>query len=212
MKYTEILKSEFYKETYEKIAELKKDFAVDHSFLHIQHVIKNAKKLSKTFNLSNKQKNLLYIACCLHDIGYLEGRENHAQNGSLIAREFLKKHNIKECDIDVICSAIANHGGKEEKDFYDKVSLCLTIADKLDFIGSRYNEKLMTVEKAKNFKNIISNDLSLQNNSLILKIFVTSNFDSKKFEEEYFGVKLFNFLNLVCKTLNYNNKVEYIVI
>ena len=39
------------------------------------------------------QKELLLIACTLHDIGYLEGRDDHALSGGILAEKYLKKLN-----------------------------------------------------------------------------------------------------------------------
>ena len=77
MDYVDILKSDYYKETYSKIEELKKDFYVNHGFIHIDGVIKNADYLADLFCLTRKQKELLLIASALHDVGYLMGREDH---------------------------------------------------------------------------------------------------------------------------------------
>ena len=56
MDYKEILKSDYFKETYAKIEELKKDFYVNHGFIHINGVINNAKYLADLFCLNPKQK------------------------------------------------------------------------------------------------------------------------------------------------------------
>ena len=39
-------------------------------------------------------------------------------------------------DIKIISNAIKNHGGKEESNYDNIISICLIIADKLDFINT----------------------------------------------------------------------------
>ena len=209
MNYKAIQKTDFYKDTYLKIAELKKDFAVNHSFLHINHVINNAKKLAKTFSLNKQQRRLLYIACALHDVGYLEGREEHAQNGSKIAQEFLLKNKFNEKDTKIICDAIANHGGKSQDALIDPVSMCLAIADKLDFTRTRYKRSLLKKEKADIFCSIVSNDLSICENTIVMTINVLNKFSIEGYENEYFGIKLKNFLNLLSNYLHCKLKIQY---
>ena len=58
MNYQDILESKYFNETYAKIEELKKDFCVNHSFIHINGVIKSAKYLADLFCLNFKQKEL----------------------------------------------------------------------------------------------------------------------------------------------------------
>ena len=181
MTYQDILKSDFFFETYSKIEFEKRNFPVNHGFVHIWHVLCNARKLAKFFNLNAHEEELLYIACTLHDIGYIMGREDHAKNGEIAARQFLKDKLPQE-DIDTICTAIANHGGHEQKDYEEKVSLCLVLADKMDFVKTRYREdekhasvkSFMTVEDVELVKKpekieleITSNDpqLLLDNNN-----------------------------------------------
>ena len=45
MNYIDILNSDFFKQTYLQIEELKKDYPVNHGFIHIHNVINNSKKL-----------------------------------------------------------------------------------------------------------------------------------------------------------------------
>lgn len=210
MNYIDIRKSEYYINTYSKIEEIKKDFPVNHGFVHINHVINYAKQLSRLYGLNNHEKKLLYIACSLHDIGYVNGREDHAKSGSIMAREYLGKSNLTLKDIDIICNAIANHGGKKKEDFLEPVSRCLAIADKMDFTRSRYDIN-NTQYNITTFKNIIKTELSINNNCYILNILVTPQFSEAEFNNDYFGKKLNNFLHLLSSTFNMEYKINFTV-
>jgi len=200
MNYKDIQNSKFYKDTYTKIEDLKKDFYVNHGFLHIDHVLKNAKRVANEFNLTRKEKQLLYMACCLHDVGYLDGRDDHALNGSIIARNFLEQNKVKLSDIDIICNAIANHGGKRSDDFLEPVSKCLCIADKLDFVRSRYDKSLAPREIANLFLSVKDTRFLIENDKYIIEIYAERNFSESAFLDDYFGKKLVAFLKLLSET------------
>lgn len=210
MNYRDIQKTQFYKDTYSTIAELKKDFSVNHSFLHVNHVVAQAKKLANLFDLDNNQRRLLYVACVLHDIGYLEGREEHAKNGAICARKFLTENNFDPKDIDIICSAIANHGGKRESDLDDTLSMCLCIADKLDFCKTRYNRHIPGHEVNQTFLGIERNTLKFCNNVLVLEVFVNKKFSREYFLNDYFGKKLNTFLGLVAAKFRTTYEIKFI--
>jgi len=178
MTYKDILQTDYFFETYSKIEFLKRNYPVNHGFVHIWHVIKHAKNLAEIFKLSEKEKQLLLIACALHDIGYLNGRDEHAVNGAHAAKMFLQGK-LCEDEINIICNAIACHGGKRLEDYYNNVSMCLILADKFDFDKTRYREDdnhvaikmFMSIEKTElkqidggyNFE-VYTTDISLFNN------------------------------------------------
>ena len=143
MNSNDIKNSSFYYEAYSKIEEMKKDFPVNHGFVHVDHVVSFCDKLSFCFNLNKHEKELLVTAALLHDIGYLNGRDNHAHNSGVLAKEYLTStHNYTDEDIEIICSTISHHGGKTEGDYSSLLDVCIILADKLDFIASRYNNDL----------------------------------------------------------------------
>lgn len=211
MKYIDIINSDFFNYAYSTIEELKKDFPVNHGFIHVNHVIENAKKCAKVFNLSEEEERLLLIASALHDIGYLKGRENHAGNGAILAREVLKKSGLNNSQIDVICTAIANHGGDELSDFNNKISMCLILADKLDFVESRYRRDIEP-ERYQVFFNILKTDISFDNKKLNVKVLVTDKKAEEKFKERSFYEKVRKCFSLAAKSLNAEENMEFEVL
>ena len=212
MNYKDIINSSFFKETYTKIEELKKDFYVNHGFIHIDNVMNNAKNLAELFNLTQKQIELLLIASALHDIGYLKGREHHAQNGGVLAYEYLNNKMPSE-DVEIICRAISSHGGKEENDFICPVSMCLILADKLDFVKNRYKDDgkehknlpvFLTIEKTKLTK--------VADGEYVLNIFTTNKKFFENLEENYFFNKLFSVFDRLEKACGFKVKTEIVEI
>ena len=209
MDYLDIVNSDYFKETYEKIEQMKKDFPVNHGFVHINNVINNAIKIADVFCLNNHEKRMLLIACALHDIGYLEGRDDHALNGSILARKFLEDNSFSEFEIDIICSAIKSHGGKNISDYDNRISMCLIIADKLDFVSSRYNQNILDDNKSKIFPHIF--DTYVTNGvDVILYIVVDNFFDCQLFEESSYFRKLNEFMTLLSLKFRKKYKIEYV--
>lgn len=210
--YKEILNSRYFIKTYSKIEKKKKNFYVNHGFVHINNVLKNAERLVDVFSLTEREKNMLFVACLLHDIGYLKNRDNHAFYGAVLARKYLKnKAFCKHC-VEKICDAISSHGGKNESDYDDVVSRCLIIADKLDFVSSRYNENLLEDEnKRKIFLNVVDTFLKYKDNCVSLCIVISKNFDKVLFENSKYYLKLVSFLELLCKKLTCGYCIKYIM-
>lgn len=201
MNYKDILKSDYFKATYTQIEEMKKDFPVNHGFIHIRNVLAHAKELAREFGLTNPQRKNLYIACVLHDIGYLSGRKDHAESGAILAREYLSKCGLKQTDISVICSAIALHGGKDKAAFLCPVARCLAIADKMDLTRDRYDQANPSYDVSI-FDNIYKSNFKVTDGGICLTITVSPAFDKAAFLSTYFGQKLTSFLALAATTLS----------
>ena len=202
MDYTKITESDFFKNTYSQIENLKKDFPVNHGFVHIYHVIENGKHIAKVFGLDDKQTNQLLVACALHDIGYIKGRHDHAKNGGEFSRDVLKNFGFNQFDVEVISNAISNHGGDDESCYKDAISRCLVLSDKLDFIKSRYkfweNYNYGTMA----YFHIEKTFLSFENKKLILHIVHDGWENIQEFMQGSFCQKLKTCLDLASKSLN----------
>ena len=209
MDYMDIVTSNYFKETYEKIEQLKKDFPVNHGFVHINNVINNAIRVADVFGLDNQERRLLLIASALHDIGYLDGREDHALNGAILARRFLEENCFSSVEIDGICSAIKSHGGKNISDYNNRVSMCLIIADKLDFVSSRYNKNMLDDNKSKIYPHIFDTYIK-QCEDLALYIVVDNLFDYRLFEDSSYFRKLNEFMSLLSLNVGKQYRIEYV--
>ena len=205
MDYIEIQNMDFFKNSYSKIEELKKDFPVNHGFIHISNVVENSKKLARLFNLSLEETEILLISSVLHDVGYLEGRDCHPEKGAILVKEFLKNNfNFNESKIERICKTIANHGGKSAEEYSDVISLCLILADKIDFISKRYNSDFEKYPNVKPFLTIKSTYFEKIDNKLIFHIETT---DKNLFLKEvgsYYYEKLPKVFENVKKVYNFD--------
>lgn len=200
--YKEILKDEYFIDSYRKIEDIKKDFPVNHGFIHINNVIKNAKNIAKVFNFDNYKRELLMIACCLHDLGYLISRDNHPQIGADLASEYLfAKGYLSEEEISCISSAIANHGGKLDSDYLEDISFALVLADKMDFSKTRYNNDIEKYPKVEPYLMINEIDLIKEDEKYFLLVKANENYQDNESSINYFEKlnKIFSKLEEVRK-------------
>lgn len=112
----------------------------DHSEAHATLVAGRASKILDALGYKKKQIELVKIAAYMHDIGNSINRNRHAEYGSILANDILKKYDIDAEDRLTIVSAIAHHdestGGAT-----DAISAALIIADKTDVRRNRVRSK-----------------------------------------------------------------------
>lgn len=77
-----------------------------HNLTHTQRVVEKALLLAEQSGLIEKDKNLLTLACWLHDTGYTKSIKNHEEESVKIARNFLKNEACPEDDIEIISRLI----------------------------------------------------------------------------------------------------------
>lgn len=63
-----------------------------HNLRHTQRVVKSTKELLNFYDLGDEENEWLLLASWLHDIGYVEGTENHEESSAKIAASFLKEN------------------------------------------------------------------------------------------------------------------------
>ena len=66
-----------------------------HNLSHTRRVVKYVKELIEGEKVSAKNAQILELAAWFHDIGFINGHENHEQKSAEIAKSFLKKR--KDC-------------------------------------------------------------------------------------------------------------------
>lgn len=182
-----------------KTAEVK-HFGIQHTLNTIEY----AKQLAICFNLTPEDERLLLISASLHNIGHLNGKNLHAQTGAEMARTYLKKSDLSAKEINVICNAIASHVGKRGDDFYNEVSACLILADKMDFGAWRYKEDVLPTDKEEiEFRKITH--LQVNNIDQTVELLVGGqdiNWQVVIQSNEYF--KIYSCFQTVCKKAGLN--------
>lgn len=112
----------------------------DHSAAHCVHVAQTAAHILKKLGYSEHDIELAKIAGYMHDIGNAINRTHHAEYGSLLANEILKRYDLSIADRITIVSAISNHD-ESTGGAVDPISAALIIADKTDVHRSRVRQK-----------------------------------------------------------------------
>ena len=93
-----------------------------HNLSHTQRVVKKSIELAELSGIDDSKKDTLVISAWFHDTGYLKGAENHEENSVVIAKEFLKKHDVSNEDIKVISNTIlATKMGYTPKNKVEKI-------------------------------------------------------------------------------------------
>lgn len=209
MNYIDIINSTYFKDTYSKIEILKKDFPINHGFIHINNTIKNAKNLAKVFQLTNEETEILLVATALHDIGYLQGRENHALNGAVLAKDYLlSKTDIPLIDVITICRAISNHGGRSIEEYTDKITICLILADKMDFVASRYSTNMEEYPSYKKFLNVEHTEMERLGNKIVLNIYMKNGSDCGEISGCNYCKKLEHILKFVSQKQGVETEIK----
>jgi len=72
------------------------DQLVYHNLTHTEHVIKHAVEIGNHYQLSDPDFFIVQCACWFHDIGYLEGYDQHEQTGADAAAKFLRALDVNE--------------------------------------------------------------------------------------------------------------------
>jgi predicted metal-dependent HD superfamily phosphohydrolase len=67
-----------------------------HNFNHTLRVVNGVRIIGGAEDLKNEEIETLILAALFHDIGYIQGPENHEQRSSMMARDFLLGNNYPE--------------------------------------------------------------------------------------------------------------------
>lgn len=78
---------------------------VYHNYNHTAETVKACKKLSKSYNLTSRDYEVLLLAALFHDTGYITSYENHEEESVKFMKEYLKGNYADE-DIQEIESLI----------------------------------------------------------------------------------------------------------
>ncbi|MBO5909906.1 MAG: HD domain-containing protein [Clostridia bacterium] len=172
--------------------------------LHTLSTIEFAKQLSKCFDLTDEEENLLLIACALHNIGHLNGKNLHAQTGAEMAKVYLTKHGMDIKDVNIIGNAISSHLGRRNDNFYDSVSACLILADKMDFGSTRIKPNFEEMSFEDEVLRHITKVNVSRTGDVVELMLGGIDVDWKVFVQSSAYAKLYRCFETVCKKYNYS--------
>ena len=79
---------------------------VYHNLTHTQRVAEKTKELAELCELSETDKEILFLSSWLHDTGYTEGIENHEEKSTVIAKAFLNSKKYPADKTETVCQLI----------------------------------------------------------------------------------------------------------
>lgn len=79
---------------------------VYHNLTHTEHVVKHAIEIGNYYQLSDRDFFIVQCACWFHDVGYLDGRDQHEKKGAESAASFLRGGGLDEESIQEIQGCI----------------------------------------------------------------------------------------------------------
>jgi len=141
--YRDILNSEKLIENYHNIDAIN-PYPFNHGLKHINNVCKIMDKLCNKLYIVWEEKEALLIACALHDVGQVDGREEHGKKAKLFTIKYFESELKNYEYYDDILEAIEKHDDGCDVNnslFSTLVQFC----DKMDFSKDRlednYREK-----------------------------------------------------------------------
>ena len=101
MNYIDILNDSRVIEQYGKI-DIVNPYPFNHGLKHVTNVCNIMNKLCSVLNIVGEEKEALLVACALHDIGQVDGREEHGKKAMIFTMNTFEnelKNNMYYSDI-----------------------------------------------------------------------------------------------------------------
>ena len=190
--YNEILNDKSIKLLYNEIEifeDREKGWAY-HNYAHVLNVTKIVEKTLLSIGFNQEVILKAKRACLLHDVGALQGKDNHAYRSYEYAKNYLKDNNIVFDGIEDVLEAIKIHS--DGFDTNNLIALSLIFADKLDIKKSRITEEGKKIVGNRQYVHIEDIIVSTDNKCLIVNFITDGNMNMKEVNEYYFTKKVFN--------------------
>lgn len=171
-----------------------------HNYEHVKNVSKIAEKILTDLNFNQETIYQCKLACLLHDVGALQGKEEHAQRSFEYARKLFEDKNwIFEGSASVL-DAIKNHSSGFETN--NIVALSIILADKLDIKKTRISEEGKKIEGNRQYAHIEDIIINIQNDTLTINFITDGKIIMKEVNHYYFTDKVFKAIEAFSKKLN----------
>lgn len=171
-----------------------------HNFEHVKNVSKIAEKILTDLNFNEETIYKCKIACLLHDIGALQGKEEHAKRSFEYARKLFENKNWIFEDSESVLDAIKNHSSGFETN--NIITLSIILADKLDIKKTRISEIGKTIEGNRQYAHIEDIIINIQDDILTINFITDGKMIMKEVNNYYFTNKVFKAIEAFSKKLN----------
>lgn len=196
MNYIDILNKEIVKEQYNKI-DLINPYAFSHGLKHVKNVCNIMERLCDVLKIDGEKRDALLIACALHDLGQVDGRENHGKKSKeFVIREFNQELENNEFYEDILQS-IEKHSDINDNDL-SLFCILIQFCDKVDFSKDRLENNYREKFRYYCYEDINDVDFIYNDNEFGINI-ITNNIDN--FQEQFLQEKFSNKIIKVVKSL-----------
>ena len=206
-KFEQIVNDEKIIQQYNKISEfedLDKGWA-HHNLEHVKNVARLVEVLLKKLNYDEDFIEEAKIAAILHDVGALEGKNNHALRSYEFAKKYFDENNILLKNIELVLDAIKSHSDGFNSD--NIMTLTLIISDKLDIKHTRVAKEGYNVKGMRQLQYIKDILVDIDNKNLEIKFVCDDKININELEEFYFMIKVFRAIKTFSEKMNLTPKI-----
>ncbi|MGG7162801.1 HD domain-containing protein [Clostridium ihumii] len=206
-KFEQIVNDEKIIQQYNKISEfedLDKGWA-HHNLEHVKNVSKLVEVLLKKLNYDENFIEEAKIAAILHDVGAVEGKNNHALRSYEFAKKYFDENNILLKNRELVLDAIKSHSDGFNSD--NIMTLTLIISDKLDIKHTRVAKEGYNVKGMRQLQYIKDILVDIDNKNLEIKFICDDKININELEEFYFIIKVFRAIKTFSEKMNLTPKV-----
>lgn len=177
-----------------------------HNYEHVKNVSNIAEKILIDMNFDEETIYKCKIACLLHDVGAVEGKEGHAERSYEYAKQLFQNNNWIFEGYEDVLDAIKNHSAGFNSN--NIITLSIILADKLDVKKTRISEEGKKVVGNRQYGHIEDITISIKNNTLTINFLTDGRMDVQEANEYYFTAKVFKAIEA------FSNKLElkYIIL
>jgi len=205
--YDKIFSDNYIKNIYsriEKIENEEKRWAY-HNYNHVLNVSKIVEKILMSMNYNQEFIFKAKIACLLHDLGALQGKNGHAYRSYECAKNYFKENNIVFEGIEDVLDAIKIHS--DGFDTNNLIALALILADKLDIKKNRITTEGKKIIGNRQYMHIEDIIINIEDNILVINFQTDGKIDIKEVNDYYFTKKVFKAIEKFSKKTNLNWEV-----
>lgn len=171
-----------------------------HNYEHVKNVSQTAEKILADLHFDEDTIYACKIACLLHDVGALQGKEGHSQRSFEYAKKLFEEKNwIFEME-DVVLDAIQNHSSGFESD--NIVLLSILLADKLDIQKTRISEEGKKIRGNRQYQHIEDIIADIQDGTLTIHFITDGKMEMEEVNDYYFTAKVFKAIKAFSERLH----------
>lgn len=200
MNYIDILNNDKVVKSYNEIDKIN-PYPFNHGLKHVKNVCEIMDKLCNLLEINEEKKEALLIASALHDIGQVDGREQHGRKAkNFLIENFETELKNQEYYNDILI-AIEKHDDNCMVD-NSLFTILVQFCDKMDFSKARLEDNYREKFRYYCWEDVAKIEFILDNDSFGINIITKNinNFDDF-FSKEKFSKKIVNAVEVLAEKL-----------